>query len=126
MSDWELLQLKMSVLRGIHLCGFEKPSPIQEKAIPSMIEGRDVVAQAQSGTGKTGAFCISVLQRCTEEETHQALILAPTRELAEQIHCVFTKLSKFTKIKSHLLIGGTSVEHDIYEMKKNENTLHHV
>ena len=56
MSDWETLQLNMSVLRGIHLCGFEKPSPIQEKAIPSILEGRDVVAQAQSGTGKQEPF----------------------------------------------------------------------
>jgi superfamily II DNA/RNA helicase len=123
MSDWETLQLSMAVLRGIHLCGFEKPSPIQEKAIPALIEGRDVVAQAQSGTGKTGAFCVSVLQRCTEEERHQALILAPTRELAEQIYSVFTKLAKFTKIKGHLLIGGTSIERDMQDMKKNPNVI---
>jgi translation initiation factor 4A len=123
MSDWDTLQLSMAVLRGIHLCGFEKPSPIQEKAIPSMIEGRDVVAQAQSGTGKTGAFCVSVLQRCTEEERHQALILAPTRELAEQIYSVFTKLAKFTKIKGHLLIGGTSIENDSYEMRKHPQVI---
>lgn len=123
MSDWEALQLKMSILRGIHLCGFEKPSPIQDKAIPPIIEGRDVIAQAQSGTGKTGAFCISVLQRCTEEERHQALILAPTRELAEQIHSVFVKLAKFTKIRAHLLIGGTSIEHDSYEMSKNPQVM---
>jgi translation initiation factor 4A len=123
MSDWEKLQLKLSILRGIHLCGFEKPSPIQEKAIPSIVEGRDVVAQAQSGTGKTGAFCISVLQQCTEEERHQALILAPTRELAEQIHSVFTKLAKFTKIRAHLLIGGTSIENDTYEMRKHPQVI---
>lgn len=123
MSDWETLSLNMSILRGIHLCGFEKPSPIQEKAIPSIVSGKDVIAQAQSGTGKTGAFCISVLQRCTEEEKHQALILAPTRELAEQIHSVFVKLSKFTKIRAHLLIGGTSIEYDSYEIRKQPQVI---
>ena len=106
MTDWDSMNLKVSILRGIHLCGFEKPSPIQEKAIPAILTGKDVIAQAQSGTGKTGAFCISVLQRCTDVEEQQALILAPTRELAEQIHSVFLKLSKFTKIKAHLLIGN--------------------
>jgi translation initiation factor 4A len=123
MADWDSMNLKVAILRGIHLCGFEKPSPIQEKAIPAILTGKDVIAQAQSGTGKTGAFCISVLQRCTEAEEQQALILAPTRELAEQIHSVFVKLSKFTKIRPHLLIGGTSVEHDIHEMKRNPQVI---
>lgn len=80
------MKLKEPLLRGIYGFGYEKPSAIQQKAILPCVSGQDVIAQAQSGTGKTATFVISILQRInTEKNECQALILAPTRELAQQV-----------------------------------------
>lgn len=119
--EWEELQLKLPILRGILSVGFERPSAIQSTAIPAITapERRDVIAQAQSGTGKTGAFCVSALQSCTEDQTQQVLILSPTHELATQTYEVMTKLAAFTALKVKLLIGGTSVDADIRDMRSN-------
>jgi translation initiation factor 4A len=117
---WDDLNLKLPLLRGIYGAGFEQPSPIQEKAIPIICKGGDVIAQAQSGTGKTASFCISVLQNCTPDPELQGLILAPTRELAEQINDVFNLLNVHTGIKSYLLIGGSPVDKDIYYIQQNK------
>ena len=117
----EIDELKENLLRGIYAYGFENPSPIQKKAILPMISGNDVVAQAQSGTGKTGAFSVSTLQLIDiEENKSQALIMAPTRELAMQIAGVISALgSHFDKLKVQLLVGGTSIDEDIYNLKHN-------
>lgn len=113
--------LKEFLLRGIYSYGFEVPSPIQKKAIIPMIQGRDVVAQAQSGTGKTGAFSVSALQIVdSDENKSQALIMAPTRELAMQICDVISKLADFNnELKIQLLVGGTSIDEDIHNLKHN-------
>jgi translation initiation factor 4A len=80
------MDLNQKLLRGIYAYGFEKPSAIQQRAIIPCISGRDVIAQAQSGTGKTATFSIAILQQIDPEINHcQALILAPTRELAQQV-----------------------------------------
>jgi len=82
-NNWDDLQLKENLLRGIYSYGFENLSPIQKKSIAPIMTGKDVIAQAQSGTGKTGAFAVSTLQIIDETKKEiQALILAPTRELA--------------------------------------------
>ena len=84
-KSWEELELDTNILRGIYAYGFEKPSPIQEKAIKPIMMGRDVVAQAQSGTGKTATFSIGALSILDmEKNTTQVLILSPTRELTTQ------------------------------------------
>uniref|UniRef100_A0A914E9Y1 RNA helicase n=1 Tax=Acrobeloides nanus TaxID=290746 RepID=A0A914E9Y1_9BILA len=84
-ESFDHMNLKMDLLHGIYGYGFEKPSAIQKQAIKPCCEGRDVIAQAQSGTGKTATFSISVLQLVDEKiRDIQALILAPTRELAQQ------------------------------------------
>jgi superfamily II DNA/RNA helicase len=107
MNSFDDMNLKESILRGIYAYGFEKPSAIQQKAIIPMITGRDIIAQAQSGTGKTGTFSISVLQLVDENiENEQVLILSPTRELAKQTYNVITKLAYYTKITIKELIGG--------------------
>ena len=119
---WDDLNLKETLLRGIYSCGFEKPSEIQKTAILPIINGNDVIAQAQSGTGKTGAFTISTLQ-CIDTELNetQAIIIAPTRELASQIFKVLNTLSIFfTNLKTHLLVGGTSVQTDIDTLTNNK------
>jgi translation initiation factor 4A len=111
-ETWDELNLSMNTLRGIYSAGFEKPSPIQKQAIPAVMQGKDVLAQAQSGTGKTGAFCISTMERCTVEKVAQALILSPTRELAMQTQAVFDQLCKQTGLKTKLLIGGQMIDRD--------------
>jgi len=111
-ETWDDAPLKRSVLRGIYSMGFEAPSPIQKQAIIPISQGLDILAQAQSGTGKTGAFCVGTLERCTADPYVQIIILAPTRELAMQIQSVFDQLSLPSNLKSHLLIGGTPVERD--------------
>lgn len=111
--EWtDIPDINNDLLRGIYAIGFEKPSPIQSKAILPVLNNRDIIAQAQSGTGKTGAFAISTLQKINvKENTTQALVLAPTRELAIQIKKVFCTLSEFMNgINIKLMIGGTSFE----------------
>jgi translation initiation factor 4A len=119
-KNWDQLDLKDNLLRGIYGYGFENPSPIQQQAIGPIISGNDVIAQAQSGTGKTGAFTISTIQKIDETLNDvQALILAPTRELAIQIHNVATKLGSFVEnLSFSLLIGGKQIEYDIEELEK--------
>ena len=88
-ETFDELNLKKDLLRGIYGYGFEKPSHIQQKAILPIIRGRDTIAQAQSGTGKTATFAISSLQLIDHDlQEVQALVLAPTRELAQQISVV--------------------------------------
>jgi translation initiation factor 4A len=113
-TSFDDMNLKLKLLRGIYAYGFEKPSPIQSRAIVPILSKQDVIGQAQSGTGKTGTFLISALQRIDENLKHpQALILAPTRELSQQIFGVLENLSSFMDVKSMLLIGGNSRRDDI-------------
>ncbi|EAZ63353.1 Eukaryotic initiation factor 4A (eIF4A) (eIF-4A) [Scheffersomyces stipitis CBS 6054] len=108
------LNLKPNIVRGIFGYGYETPSAIQQRAILPITEGRDVLAQAQSGTGKTATFTISALQRIDEnEKSTQALILAPTRELALQIKNVITSIGLYLNVTVHASIGGTSMQDDI-------------
>ena len=110
MTDFDEMDLNILLLKGIYSFGFEKPSEIQKKAIPVLIKGGDVIAQAQSGTGKTGAFSIGLLQKIDNTlEECQGLILSPTRELAEQTYEVVSSISKFMNINIHLSVGGYSV-----------------
>ena len=90
------MKLKEKLLRGIYAYGFERPSAIQQRAILPCIMGHDVIAQAQSGTGKTATFAISLLQQIDIELNEcQALVLAPTRELAQQIQKVGIDIGLF-------------------------------
>ncbi|CAN3360393.1 ATP-dependent RNA helicase eIF4A [Diutina catenulata] len=112
------LNLKPNIVRGIFGYGYESPSAIQQRAILPIIEGRDVLAQAQSGTGKTATFTISALQRIDENErSTQALILAPTRELALQIKNVITSIGLYLNVTVHASIGGTNLADDIEAFK---------
>lgn len=113
-KTWDQLDISSNILRGIYSYGFENPSPIQAKAILPMIQEKDLVAQAQSGTGKTGAFTIGGLSRIDDSlDKTQVIILSPTRELSMQILGVVEKISSSTNIRSQLLVGGTSVEQDM-------------
>ena len=117
-DSFDDMGLKDNLLRGVYAYGFERPSPIQQRAIKPIIDGRDVIAQAQSGTGKTGTFAISLLQRINEHDSNcQAIVLAPTRELALQIQSVTKSLSEYMNIKIHACVGGTIVRDDIQTLR---------
>ena len=108
-TSFDEMELPEALLRGIYSHGFERPSAIQSVAIMPLVKGRDVLGQAQSGTGKTGTFTIGMLSRIdpTRREA-QALILAHTHELAEQIYKVVVAMSSYMGVKVSLAIGGTS------------------
>lgn len=118
-SSFDELELKEDVLRGIYSYGFERPSEIQQLAIKPMLMGKDIIAQARSGTGKTGTFGIGVLE-CINASINipQALILAPTRELVEQITTVINSIGTFTNVKVEGFVGGKSTKDDIVKLKK--------
>ena len=108
--NFDELKINENILRGVYAYGFEKPSMIQGKSIPKIISGKDIIAQAQSGTGKTGAFTIGSLCRIDDSKKKtQVLILVPTRELAEQVYKVVQEISSFTEITCLKVIGGTNV-----------------
>jgi translation initiation factor 4A len=117
-TSWEELDAKKNLLRGIYAYGFENPSPIQKKAIKPLFDRQDILAQAQSGTGKTGCFTIGALQIIdVDVENTQAMLLAPTRELAIQTQKVLNSLgAQFSKLRTQLLIGGTSTDDDIQQL----------
>ena len=117
--SFDQLGIKENLLRGVYAYGFEKPSIIQHKSIPVLMAGKDVIAQAQSGTGKTGAFSIGSLNNVNEDlKETQIIILSPTRELADQTFKVITELSSYTKITSCKVIGGTRVHDCIADLRK--------
>ncbi|KAF9302084.1 translation initiation factor eIF4A [Mortierella antarctica] len=113
-DNFDNMNLSPELLRGIYAYGFERPSSIQQRAILPVVKGHDVIAQAQSGTGKTATFSISALQKLDLSNPQcQALILAPTRELAQQIQKVVIALGDFMKVTCHACIGGTNVRDDM-------------
>ncbi len=113
-SKFEDMELKDELLRGVFGHGFTRPSAIQQRSIIPIIKGHDVIAQAQSGTGKTGTFTIAILQRVNENVNKtQALVLAPTRELAQQIANVMKSLGQHTKCSIHVCIGGQNSRDDM-------------
>jgi len=116
-NDFEDYYLKRELLMGIYEKGFEKPSPIQEEAIPIALAGRSILARAKNGTGKTGAYCIPCLERVDPKKDFiQAMILVPTRELALQTSAVVRELAKHMEVKCMVSTGGTSLRDDIMRL----------
>jgi translation initiation factor 4A len=120
-NNWDDLDINKDLLRGIYAYGFEKPSPIQKKAIKPMMEKRDLIAQAQSGTGKTGTFSIGALSLVeVNDKTTQVLILSPTRELSKQTASVITSIGTMMNgLTVQTIVGGTSINDDSYTLKNN-------
>ena len=117
-ETFDALELNENLLRGIYAYGFEKPSAIQQRGILPVLKGHDTIAQAQSGTGKTATFAISILQQVNIEVREcQALALAPTRELAAQIQKVIIALGDYMNCKVHACVGGTAVREDIRQLQ---------
>jgi translation initiation factor 4A len=121
LNSWEDFGLKEELLRGIYSYGFENPSEIQKKAIYPIIQGKDTIAQAQSGSGKTGTFSISTLQSIDINNPQlQVIIISPTHELAKQTANVITSLgSCMHGLIVKLMIGGTSVQTDTSDIHQN-------
>lgn len=118
------LGLSKDVLKGIDAMGYVSPSPIQEKAIPVLLEGKDIIGQAQTGTGKTLAFGSVLLSQIERKEKHvQALILSPTRELALQIHEELKRIGKFTNLSIVSVFGGSDIERQIRDLKKGADVV---
>lgn len=116
-GSFDAMGLKEQLLRGIFQYGFEKPSAIQQRAIMPIISRRDVIAQAQSGTGKTSLIAIALCQLIdTQSPETQALVLSPTRELATQTEQNILALGDFLKVKAHACIGGKSIGEDIRKL----------
>lgn len=116
-ETFESMGLRETLLKGIYAYGFEKPSAIQQRAIKPILKKRDVIAQSQSGTGKTATFSIACLQvlDINVRET-QVLLLSPTRELAVQIQKVMLGLGDYMNVQIHACIGGTSISEDIRKL----------
>merc|ERR1712110_276188 len=121
-ENFDDMNLREELLRGVYAYGFEKPSAIQQRAIVPCVKGHDVIAQAQSGTGKTATFSISILQQIdTKLAQCQALVLAPTRELAQQIQKVVIALGDYMGAQCHACIGGTSVREDMRKLDAGQH-----
>ena len=102
--------------------GFEEPTPIQMQTIPVLLTGKDLMGQAQTGTGKTAAFGIPIIERIDKKDPLvQAIILAPTRELAIQVAEEMNKLGRFKGVQSVPIYGGTSIERQIKALRRGVN-----
>lgn len=118
--SFETFSIDARVQRGVDSVGFTEPTPIQEEAIPVVLEDRDILGIAQTGTGKTAAFVLPILDRLTKGPLGQVrvLILAPTRELAQQTHQAFIELGRHTKVRSTTVYGGVSRNRQVEKLRR--------
>jgi superfamily II DNA/RNA helicase len=110
--SFDTLQLNPEILRAVANCGYSEPTPIQERAIPDILAGRDILATAQTGTGKTAAFMLPVLQRLSDgrrgpKGAPRVLVITPTRELAAQVTEATRNYGRFLNLRSAVILGGT-------------------
>jgi translation initiation factor 4A len=121
-ESFDDMGLKDDLLRGIYAYGFERPSAIQQRGIMPVVDGRDMIGQAQSGTGKTATFVVGALQRMDmSTRACQALIMAPTRELALQIQGVTLALGDYLGVRAHACIGGTDRRNDTEKLREGQH-----
>ena len=116
--SFETLGLRNSVLKGIQACGFLHPTKTQALLLPAIMSGKDILGQAKTGTGKTAAFALPLLHSLEKDKQFQALILAPTRELAMQITAEIDELGQFTPIRSVCLFGGQAVRQQAGQIER--------
>jgi len=123
-TDFDDMNLRPALLRGVYGYGYERPSVIQQRAIIPLAKGYDLIAQSQSGTGKTGAFTIGLLERVDPSSPRvQALVLEPTRELAAQTAFVIDSIAMHMDIVVHAAVGGTAVHKDAAVLKKGAHVI---
>ena len=122
------LGLNSTFVKAIEEKGYSEPTPIQTKAIPEILKGKDILASAQTGTGKTAGFTLPLLQRLSKQKHHpsrsvRALILTPTRELASQVYENVREYSKFSDLKSTVVFGGVNQKPQVKKIKKGIDVL---
>ena len=118
-TSFEDLNLDRKILAALKEMGFEEPSPIQKGAIPMALEGEDLIGQAQTGTGKTAAFGIPIIQKINEKDRHiQALVMSPTRELCIQVADEISKIGKTKRIRVLPVNGGQPIERQLRSLKR--------
>lgn len=124
-AGFRTFSLSKELERGIEAAGFKTPRPIQAKSIPAILEGRDLLGLAPTGTGKTGAFVLPILARLMQGRRcgPRALIIAPTRELAIQIHAEFDQLGKFTPFRAVTLFGGVGAGPQIRTLRSKPDVI---
>src|SRR5271170_3891741 len=109
--------LSPAVMQGVKAMGYTEPTPIQLRAIPLIMSGRDVIGSAQTGTGKTAAFALPILSQLGEHEPRtRALVLEPTRELAAQVETAIHDFSRFTNLRTAVLYGGVGYGKQLEEL----------
>ncbi|QQE80873.1 DEAD/DEAH box helicase [Alicyclobacillus sp. SO9] len=118
MASFKDFNLSRKVQDAINDMGFEEPSPIQASCIPLVLEGKEVIGQAQTGTGKTAAFGVPIVERAGTDRRVQALVLTPTRELAIQVAGEFRKIAKHKRVRSLPIYGGQSIVHQIRALQQ--------
>ena len=130
MTSFKELGLQKTILRAVAELGYDSPTAVQVKSIPVILDGLDVISSAQTGTGKTAAFALPILQNLLKNQDAskrrkiiRALIISPTRELAEQINLDFKEYGKYTNLRSTVVYGGTSIEPQIDRIKKGVDIL---
>ncbi|MEM1081174.1 MAG: DEAD/DEAH box helicase [Pseudomonadota bacterium] len=125
--SFESLGLRAELLRAIEAQGFTAPTPIQEQSIPVILDGHDVMASAQTGTGKTAAFALPMLNRmqpqCAPSQSPRVLVLTPTRELAAQVHDNMRALGRFLPFRSMTAFGGVNINPQINKLRKGVDVL---
>ncbi|CAB3409888.1 unnamed protein product [Caenorhabditis bovis] len=124
-GGWQSLGLDHAVYKAIEKKGYKQPTPIQRKTIPCIVDGKDVVAMSRTGSGKTAAFVIPMLQKLKRRDTKgiRALLVSPTRELALQTFKVVKELGKFTGLRCALLVGGDALEDQFSTIHENPDIL---
>ena len=124
MATFSELGLNKDILRAISEMGFEEATPIQEQTIPTALEGKDLIGQAQTGTGKTAAYGIPLLQMINiKDEDIQALVLTPTRELAVQVAEELNKIGQFRRVRTLPIYGGQEIGRQLRSLKKNPHII---
>ena len=118
--SFKLFKFHPTIEAAVEALGYEEPTPIQSQCIPLILQGHDVMGMAQTGTGKTAAFGLPILQKLMEgpRKRVRALIIAPTRELAEQIHEAIDQLGRKTKLKSVTVYGGVKQNPQVRKLQE--------
>jgi ATP-dependent RNA helicase RhlE len=120
---FKALHLSEPVLRGVQAAGYTDPTPIQLRAIPVVLSGRDLIASAQTGTGKTAAFALPIISQLGKHGRLRVLILEPTRELAAQVETAFRDFARFTDLRTLAVFGGVGYGHQRQELRRGVDVI---
>lgn len=121
--NFEDFNLSKETIKSISEIGFEEPTPIQVSTIPLIMGGHDIIGQAQTGTGKTAAFGIPIVEKCQNGRNPFAIVLEPTRELAVQVAQEIHKIGRYKKISVLPVYGGTSIDRQIKILQRGVNVV---